>query len=79
MTDILLDATQTQMDTQSTQRRTGAISGYVLRTVLKEEYREPGIIDRSTDEYKMIGVLYTILGLIFLGGQSMTSSKTILV
>lgn len=78
---------QTQQNGQDTQqvtpsqiakKLTGPSSGtFILRSILKEEYRTPEIIERSTKEYKLIGILYVILGLIFIGGQSMTSGTDI--
>jgi hypothetical protein len=71
---------QHEQDTQSTQvtptqKRGGASGLYVLRSIIKEQYRTPDIITRSEEEYKSTGLLYVILGLIFLGGQTMASRK----
>jgi hypothetical protein len=68
---------QRGQDTQATPtQKRGASSGlYVLRSIIKEEYRTPDIITQSEDDYKSTGLLYVILGLIFLNGQSMTSRK----
>ncbi|KAI8990824.1 MAGE family-domain-containing protein [Mycotypha africana] len=64
---------QPQM-TQS-QRRSPATGNYVVISILKEFYRKPDIIERSADEYKTTGILYIILGIIFLSGQQMNSSE----
>lgn len=70
--------TQQIPPSQTVKKSTGPSSGtFVLRSILKEEYRTPEIIERSTKEYQLTGILYVILGLIFIGGQSMTSGKDI--
>lgn len=46
---------------------------------MKEEYRTPSIIERSSKEYNETGILYVILGLIFLNQQSMTSRECLCV
>lgn len=73
---------QTGQDTQqvppfqTAKKSTGPSSGnFILRSILKEEYRTPEIIERSTKEYQLTGILYVILGLIFISGQSMTSGR----
>lgn len=65
----------TQAGESSTQAafRSGTSGTYILRNRLKESYGKPDIITRSSEEYKQIGILYIILSLIFLNGQSMTS------
>ncbi|KAI7901562.1 MAGE homology domain-containing protein, partial [Cokeromyces recurvatus] len=70
--------TQTQQSTQqyeSTQSKGPATGTFIIRSILKDEYRTPEIITRSTADYKLMGVLYVILGLIFLNGQTMISSE----
>lgn len=71
--------TQTQQPESSTQaadnERTGTSGTYILRYNMKLQYRTTEIITQSPEEYKQTGVLYVILGLIFLNGQSMTSRK----
>ncbi|KAK4511878.1 uncharacterized protein ATC70_003877 [Mucor velutinosus] len=59
---------------QAIARPSGGSSGtYVLRSILKEEYRTPDIIERSTREYQMTGILYVLLALLFLNGQNMNT------
>lgn len=74
---------QTQQQTQQTQQQAaqafkrlpGGSSGtYVLRSILKEEYRTPDIVERSTSEYQLTGILYVILALLFINGQNMNSA-----
>ncbi|KAG2232214.1 hypothetical protein INT48_003904 [Thamnidium elegans] len=59
--------------TQADIERTGTSGTYVLRYNMKKQYRTKEIITQSADEYKQTGILYIILGLIFLNSQSMTS------
>ncbi|KAI8638779.1 MAGE family-domain-containing protein [Parasitella parasitica] len=66
--------TQQLSSTQADKKSPGLSSGtYVLRSILKEEYRSPEIVERSRKEYQLTGILYVILGLIFINGQSMKS------
>lgn len=70
-------STQTQTQTQQvpSKKIPGGSSGtYVLRSVLKEEYRTPDIIERPTREYQLTGILYVLLSLIFINGQSMNTA-----
>lgn len=78
-------STQTQQDTQQTQQQVsstqalrrppGGSSGtYVLRSILKEEYRTPDIVERPSREYQLTGILYVILVLLFINGQSMNTA-----
>jgi hypothetical protein len=60
------------------QDRLGTSGTYILRYNMKEEYRTPEIISQSLEEYAQTGILYVILGLIFLNQQSMTSRKFLL-
>ncbi|GAA5799148.1 hypothetical protein HPULCUR_004558 [Helicostylum pulchrum] len=60
---------------QGDTERTGTSGTYVLRYNMKKQYRTKEIITQSTDEYKQTGILYIILGLIFLNSQSMTSPQ----
>ncbi|KAI9481473.1 MAG: MAGE family-domain-containing protein [Benjaminiella poitrasii] len=66
-----------QYDGGSTQgQRKGISTGaFIVRSILKDEYRTPEIITRSSEDYKLMGILYVILGLIFLNGQTMISSE----
>lgn len=78
--DVKIGSQLRSEDTQSTQagqtQKRGSSSGlYVLRSIIKEQYRTTDIITRSEDEYSSTGLLYIILGLIFLGGQTMISRK----
>lgn len=80
-----VESEQTQQAESSTQpsesatqgdiERTGTSGTYVLRYNMKKQYRTKEIITQSADEYKQTGILYIILGLIFLNSQSMTSRK----
>lgn len=70
-------STQTQTQTQQVpyKKVPGGSSGtYVLRSVLREEYRTPDIIERPAREYQLTGILYVLLSLIFINGQSMNTA-----
>ncbi|KAI8875054.1 MAGE protein, partial [Backusella circina FSU 941] len=73
-------ATQTQ--TQVSQR--GGVTGsggggssgtYILQNILKEDYNEPQIINRSDDEYIKTGILYVVLGIIFANENQMLGAE----
>lgn len=80
-----IDTQSTQMAessaqaTSSTQAAAAARSGtsgtFILRYNMKESYRTNEVLNQSPEEYQQTGILYVILGLIFLNGQSMTSRK----
>ncbi|CEP17287.1 hypothetical protein [Parasitella parasitica] len=66
--------TQQESSSQAAKKSSIISSGtYVLRSILREEYRTPEIVERSKREYQLTGILYVILGLIFLNGHSMRS------
>ncbi|KAL9552808.1 hypothetical protein MBANPS3_003602 [Mucor bainieri] len=70
---------QTQQEasssTQAIRRPPGGSSGtYVLRSILKEEYRTPDIIERTSREYQLTGIVYVLLALLFINGQNMTTA-----
>ncbi|CEP07390.1 hypothetical protein [Parasitella parasitica] len=66
--------TQQESSSQASKKSSNISSGtYILRSILKEEYRTPEIVERPKREYQLTGILYVILGLIFLNGHSMTS------
>lgn len=67
--------TQQESSSQAIRRPPGGSSGtYILRSILKEEYRTPDIIERPSREYQLTGILYVLLGLIFINGQSMNTA-----
>ena len=72
-----MNSESTQIAESSTQAaaRSGTSGTYILRNHLKESYRTEDIIQVSGEEYKNMGVLYIILALIFLNGQTITSRK----
>jgi hypothetical protein len=64
-----------ESSTQAAAQRTGTSGTFILRNSLQESYNIPEIISQPISEYKQTGILYIILSLIFLNGQSMTSRK----
>ncbi|OBZ91267.1 Non-structural maintenance of chromosome element 3 [Choanephora cucurbitarum] len=69
-------STQTQATDSQAPKRGGVSTGtYVLVSALKEVYNTPQIITRSTEEYQYTGMLYIILGLIFLNANEIGSPE----
>ncbi|KAI8364057.1 MAGE family-domain-containing protein [Blakeslea trispora] len=71
--NILREGTQTQTADSQAPKRGGFTGNYILVSVLKEVYNTPKIITRSVEEYQYTGILYIILGLIFLNGNEISS------
>lgn len=69
-------STQAQSSTQAAAAaRSGTSGTFILRYNMKESYRTGEVLNQSPEEYQQTGILYVILGLIFLNSQSMTSRK----
>ncbi|KAI7895740.1 MAGE family-domain-containing protein [Mucor mucedo] len=67
-------STQAQSSTQAAAAaRSGTSGTFILRYNMKESYRTGEVLNQSPEEYQQTGILYVILGLIFLNSQSMTS------
>ncbi|RCH95692.1 hypothetical protein CU098_010551 [Rhizopus stolonifer] len=66
---------KTQTTDTQTQGRGPSTGAYVLVSSLKEVYSTADIITRTPEEYQYTGILYTILGLIFLNANEISSPE----
>lgn len=62
-----------ELSTQA--QRSGTSGTFILRYNMQEHYRTEEVLNQSDEEYQQTGMLYVILGLIFLNGNSITSRK----